>query len=191
MLSLGTRFTRLTSAHVCASITDRVVAMGEYCALCGKRCYGKKQAVAGSYGGQGLPPAEKLEEHVDPAWLTKKGLVPASLPVLPDAGWLHNESKASGRDCYLRAKAVWGAVGTKQVRPPQHHLAQTVGQLTITPPSLLVPLPTAGAGEHRRADGTRARRRRPARRAQHHAERAVYYRAPGSRIHLRPVGQVE
>ena len=163
-----------TSPRACVRFA-RSLRLMAFCALCGKQCRGGKQTIEGSFKDEtkvslGLPPAAKLQRHLDPAWLKLACIDALSLPDGVATGWLHDER--TPKDCYRRVKAAWKAVGLEQVRalprpptlprPSLSPPSMAVGRLTIAPPSLLVPLPPAGAGEHRRADSTRASRRHPA-----------------------------
>ena len=52
----------------------------------------------------------------NPKWLKRRGRNAANLPDGGASGWLHNESRLSGLDCYRRVKGVWDAVTLAQAR---------------------------------------------------------------------------
>ena len=82
--------------------------------------------------------------HLEPAWLHGRGIDADNLPDGCVSGWMHNESKASGKDCYRRVKNVWDAVKLEQARPRPPPLPPP-GALLLAHPGLLL-APPASSG---------------------------------------------
>ena len=108
-----------------------------FCALCGKQCRGSKKTIEGSFKDEkkvslGLPPAAKLQRHLDPAWLKLACIDASSLPDGVATGWLHDER--TPKDCYRRVKAAWKAVGLEQVRALPRPAADAPMPIALTAP---------------------------------------------------------
>ena len=126
-----TRLTLLHASPLHVRERGRLIISGTECAMCGRQCRyaDKRTSLVTAYDGAGLPPAEELARYVPESWKILRGVQDVALPALPEAAWLHNESAASGRNCYKIVLAVWQDISTKQVAAS----ANPGPGLTLTP----------------------------------------------------------